>query len=52
MMVEIQLNNDEIKLTKDEVIGLLSEIYDCSIPWANKVTVIEIVQRYLGGSRQ
>ena len=51
MMVEIQLKNDEIKLTKDEVIELLSEIYDCSIPWANKVTVVAIIQRYLGGSR-
>lgn len=51
MMVEIQLKNDEIKLTKDEVIELLSELYDCSIPWANKVIVIEIVQKYLGGSR-
>lgn len=51
MMVEIQLKNDEIKLSKDEVIELLSEIYDCPIPWANKVTVIEIVQKYLGGSR-
>lgn len=51
MMVELQVKNDEIKLSKDDVIELLSEIYDCSIPWDNKVTVIEIVQRYLGGSR-
>lgn len=52
MMVEIQLKNDEIKLSKDEVIELLSEIYDCSIPWSNKVTVIEIVQRYLGENKK
>lgn len=51
MMVELEFKNDEVRLSKDDVIELLSEIYDCSIPWANKVTVIEIVQRYLGGSR-
>lgn len=51
MMVELQVKNDEIKLSKDEVIELLSEIYDCSIPWANKVTVIGIIQKYIGNEK-